>query len=91
MRIFSRFFGIETVCFRYFNVFGPNPSSPYSGVLARFIQQMLHEERPTIFAHSGGNPEASGPATIAGPLALLARSSELILQCELEETRVVVG
>jgi UDP-glucose 4-epimerase len=51
MRIFSRFFGIETVCFRYFNVFGPNqdPSSPYSGVLARFIQQMLHEERPTIF------------------------------------------
>jgi nucleoside-diphosphate-sugar epimerase len=51
MRIFSRFFGIETVCFRYFNVFGPNqdPGSPYSGVLARFIQQMLHEERPTIF------------------------------------------
>ena len=51
MRVFSRFFGIETVCFRYFNVFGPNqdPASPYSGVLARFIQQMLHEERPTIF------------------------------------------
>jgi UDP-glucose 4-epimerase len=51
MRIFSRFFGIEAVCFRYFNVFGPNqdPGSPYSGVLARFIQQMLHEERPTIY------------------------------------------
>jgi UDP-glucose 4-epimerase len=51
MRIFSRFFGIETVCFRYFNVFGPNqdPGSPYSGVLARFIQEMLHQKRPTIF------------------------------------------
>jgi len=50
MRILSRFFGVETVCFRYFNVFGPNqdPSSPYSGVLARFIQQMLSDERPTI-------------------------------------------
>ena len=32
-------------------MFGPNqdPASPYSGVLARFIQQMLHQERPTIF------------------------------------------
>jgi UDP-glucose 4-epimerase len=51
MQIFSRFFGIETVCFRYFNVFGPNqdPGSPYSGVLASFIQQMLHEEQPTIY------------------------------------------
>lgn len=51
MRILSRFFGIETVCFRYFNVFGPNqdPSSPYSGVLARFIQQMLRDEQPTIY------------------------------------------
>jgi UDP-glucose 4-epimerase len=51
MRILSRFFGIETVCFRYFNVFGPNqdPGSPYSGVLARFIHQMLNGERPTIF------------------------------------------
>jgi nucleoside-diphosphate-sugar epimerase len=51
MRILSRFFGVETVCFRYFNVFGPNqdPSSPYSGVLARFIQQMISDEKPTIY------------------------------------------
>lgn len=50
-RIFNRTFGLETVCFRYFNVFGPHqdPSSPYSGVLARFILQMLHRERPSIF------------------------------------------
>lgn len=51
MRIFSRFFGLETVSFRYFNVFGPNqdPDSPYSGVLARFTQQMLNGDRPTVF------------------------------------------
>jgi nucleoside-diphosphate-sugar epimerase len=51
MRILSRLFGVETVCFRYFNVFGPNqdPDSPYSGVLACFIQQMLSGERPTIY------------------------------------------
>jgi nucleoside-diphosphate-sugar epimerase len=51
MRILSRSFGVETVCFRYFNVFGPNqdPGSPYSGVLARFIRQMINDEKPTIY------------------------------------------
>jgi nucleoside-diphosphate-sugar epimerase len=35
---------------RYFNIFGPrqDPSSPYSGVLAKFITQMLRGEQPTI-------------------------------------------
>jgi UDP-glucose 4-epimerase len=48
---FYRCYGLETVCLRYFNVFGPHqdPSSPYSGVLARFIMQMLRGEQPTIF------------------------------------------
>ena len=48
---FYRCYGLETVCLRYFNVFGPrqDPSSPYSGVLAKFITQMLRGERPTIF------------------------------------------
>jgi nucleoside-diphosphate-sugar epimerase len=48
---FYRCYGLETVCLRYFNVFGPrqDPSSPYSGVLARFITKMLKGESPTIF------------------------------------------
>ncbi len=48
---FYRCHGLETVCLRYFNVFGPrqDPSSPYSGVLARFITSMLRGEQPTIF------------------------------------------
>ncbi|HXJ87463.1 MAG TPA: NAD-dependent epimerase/dehydratase family protein, partial [Candidatus Binatia bacterium] len=35
---FYRCYGLETVCLRYFNIFGPrqDPSSPYSGVLAKF-------------------------------------------------------
>ena len=51
MTSFYRCYGLETVCLRYFNVFGPrqDPSSPYSGVLARFITQMLAGEDPTIF------------------------------------------
>ena len=51
MTSFFRCYGLETVCLRYFNVFGPrqDPTSPYSGVLAKFITQMLRGEQPTIF------------------------------------------
>jgi UDP-N-acetylglucosamine/UDP-N-acetyl-alpha-D-glucosaminouronate 4-epimerase len=51
MTSFFRCYGLETVSLRYFNIFGPrqDPSSPYSGVLAKFITQMLEGERPTIF------------------------------------------
>lgn len=48
---FFRCYGLETVSLRYFNVFGPrqDPSSPYSGVLAKFITLMLRGEQPTIY------------------------------------------
>jgi nucleoside-diphosphate-sugar epimerase len=51
MTSFYRCYGLETVCLRYFNIFGPrqDPSSPYSGVLAKFSTQMLRGEQPTIF------------------------------------------
>jgi UDP-glucose 4-epimerase len=47
---FYRCYQLETVALRYFNVFGPrqDPSSAYSGVLAKFISQMLRGEQPTI-------------------------------------------
>ena len=48
---FFRSYGLETVCLRYFNIFGPrqDPTSPYSGVLAKFSLQMLRGEQPTVF------------------------------------------
>jgi len=51
MKSFYRCYGLETVCLRYFNIFGPrqDPSSTYSGVLAKFITLMLQGEQPTIF------------------------------------------
>ena len=51
MTSFWRCYGLETVSLRYFNIFGPrqDPTSPYSGVLAKFITQMLKGEQPTIF------------------------------------------
>jgi UDP-glucose 4-epimerase len=51
MASFYRCYGLETVALRYFNVFGPrqDPSSPYSGVLAKFITLMLNNQQPTIY------------------------------------------
>ena len=53
----ARFYGLETVSLRYFNIFGPrqNPDSPYTGVLSIFIAAYLRSQIPTIF----GNGEQS--------------------------------
>ncbi len=50
MRSFARVYGLETVCLRYFNVFGPyqDPTSQYSGVLAVFCRRMLAGQMPVI-------------------------------------------
>lgn|SRR5579871_875645 len=51
MRVFHGVYGLPTVSLRYFNIFGPrqDPTSQYSGVLARFIPAMLRGERPIIY------------------------------------------
>ena len=43
--------GLETVCLRYFNVFGPNqdPASHYAAVIPRFIVAVLSGKRPVIY------------------------------------------
>ncbi|MBI1901908.1 MAG: SDR family oxidoreductase [Planctomycetia bacterium] len=48
---FAASMGIESVCLRYFNVFGPrqDPGSPYSAVIPLFISAALAGRRPKIF------------------------------------------
>lgn len=50
-QVFTRVYGLETICLRYFNVFGPrqNPSSMYSGVISRFIDALMSEQTPVIY------------------------------------------
>ena len=49
-KIFSSLYGLETVCLRYFNVFGPrqNPESKYSAVIPIFIDCLLRGISPEI-------------------------------------------
>ncbi len=48
---FYHTYGLETVCIRYFNVFGPrqDPDSPYSAVIPLFITRLLAGESPLVY------------------------------------------
>lgn len=53
LRAFFETYGLETVCLRYFNVFGPrqsfDPKFPYSGVITIFLNRLLDNVAPTIY------------------------------------------
>ena len=48
---FYHSYGLETVCLRYFNVFGPrqDPSGPYAAVIPIFVRSLLAGKSPTIY------------------------------------------
>ncbi len=50
-QVYSDLYGLETVCLRYFNVYGPkqDPTSPYSGVISIFMHKAVRGELPTIY------------------------------------------
>ena len=52
-RIFSEHFGLETICLRYFNVFGPRQAldDEYAVVIPKFIHCILHDQQPPIFGN----------------------------------------
>ncbi len=49
-QVFTRTYGLETVCLRYFNVFGPgqDPQSEYSAVIPLFITAFLDGREITV-------------------------------------------
>jgi dTDP-L-rhamnose 4-epimerase len=49
--IMASAYGMESVCLRLFNVYGPGQalSNPYTGVLAIFASRLLNGQRPMIF------------------------------------------
>ncbi len=50
-RLFHQLYGLETVCLRYFNVFGPrqDPKSEYAAVVPRFATRLLASVPPVIY------------------------------------------
>jgi UDP-glucose 4-epimerase len=77
-RIFYSIYGLETVCLRYFNVFGPrqDPASQYSAVIPKFTHIMLNGNRPIIY----GNGEQSRDFTYVDNVV-----QANLLACEAED------
>jgi UDP-glucose 4-epimerase len=49
-QVFTRGYDLETVCLRFFNVFGPrqSPDSPYAAAIPRFTQDLIQKNQVTI-------------------------------------------
>ncbi len=76
-QIFTKLHGLETVCLRYFNVFGPrqDPDSQYSAVIPKFIKLIKEGKSPVIY----GDGTASRDFTFVSNVVmanLLACSSD---------------
>jgi UDP-glucose 4-epimerase len=108
MRSFAQVYGLETVTIRYFNVFGPHqdPTSQYSGVLAKFTMKMLARETPTILGDGkqsrdftyidnvlhGNLLAASAPAgKVSGRVFNVATGSRITLNETVELLRKLTG
>ena len=50
-RTFTAVYGLETVCLRYFNVFGPrqDPGSAYAAVVPKFTAALLDGRQPLVY------------------------------------------
>lgn len=105
-RLFTQLYELETVSLRYFNVFGPrqDPSSPYSGVLSRFITTMLAGKRPVIFGDGEqsrdftfvanvvrGNLLACHASGVAGKMYNLACSERINLNQVVAQLNSILG
>lgn len=49
--LFTRTYGLQTLCLRYFNVYGPrqDPQSEYAAAIPKFITTLLAGRAPTVF------------------------------------------
>jgi len=50
-KMFSDLYGLDTICLRYFNVFGPRQraDSAYAAVISSFCDSIKRDERPIIY------------------------------------------
>ncbi len=51
MRAYAACYGMETLCLRYFNVFGPyqDPFGAYAAVIPAWVNRLLKGEKPIVF------------------------------------------
>ena len=81
-RVFTQVYNLETVSLRYFNVFGPrqDPSSPYSGVISKFITSLLAGEAPMIYGDGEQSRDFTYVSNVVDANLRAAESGEAVGQ-----------
>jgi len=76
-KVFYEVYSLETVCLRYFNVYGPRQAyGPYSGVIIIFINQLLKDQPPTIFGDGEQTRDFTNVQdTVEGSMLAIKRKS----------------
>jgi len=66
-QVYARVYGLETVCLRYFNIFGPRQraDSPYSGAIARFLDAAKEGRAPAVFGDGSQTRDFCPVANVA--------------------------
>ena len=105
-QVFTRVYGLDTVALRYFNVFGPrqDPTSPYSGVISKFVTSLLSGEAPVIFGDGeqsrdftyidnvvDANLRAAEAPAAAGEVMNVAIGERITLNQLLAELQQIIG
>ena len=79
--VYHRLHGLETVCLRYFNVYGPRQraDSPYTGVITKFLTAARAAQPMIIFGDGGQSRDFVHVAdVVAANIAAATRTSNLV-------------
>ena len=79
-QIFTKLYGLETVCLRYFNVFGPrqDPNSQYSAVIPKFIQLIKEGKSPIIYGDGGASRDFTYVANVVNANLLACTAKDAV-------------
>src|SRR3989441_12390189 len=75
-QMFWSLYGLDTVCLRFFNVYGPrqDAASTYAAVIPKFISLLLAESAPTIY---GGGEQSRDFTFIADCVSAVLAACEV--------------
>ena len=107
MRVFAQLYGLETLCLRYFNVFGPNqlPEGPYAAAIPRFLRAAVAGEPIVIYGDGSQTRDfcfientvsanllaAASTKKLSGELVNIAGGRRISLNDLVREIGVLVG
>ena len=79
-KLYNELYGLETVCLRYFNVYGPrqDPNNPYSGVIAIFANNIMNDLPLTIYGDGEQTRDFVSVADVAKVNILAAESKKAV-------------